>query len=55
MDTHRTNRVHRPHRALNLRPPRRDDLTPATIDLATAKIRRRRILGGLINQYERAA
>jgi len=47
---------HRPHRALNLRPPRRDDITPATTtDLTTAEIRRHRVLGGLINQYERAA
>jgi transposase InsO family protein len=47
---------HRPHRALNLQPPRRADITPAAItDLTTPKIRRRRVLGGLINQYERAA
>jgi len=47
---------HRPHRALNLQPPRRADITPAAItDLTTPKIRRRRVIGGLINQYERAA
>jgi transposase InsO family protein len=43
----------RPHQALNLSPPR----PPATvIDLAEQRrIRRRPILGGLINEYERAA
>jgi transposase InsO family protein len=43
----------RPHRALNLSPPR----PPATvIDLdEQRRIRRRPILGGLINEYERAA
>jgi putative transposase len=47
---------HRPHRARNLRPPSTATSTPAAItDLATAKMRRRRILGGLINQYEQAA
>jgi putative transposase len=47
---------HRPHRALNLRPPGAAENPPATVtDLATAKIRRRRVLGGLISQYERAA
>jgi putative transposase len=47
---------HRPHRALNLRPPDGDEVTPAVIiDLTTARMRRRRVLGGLINEYERAA
>lgn len=43
----------RPHRALNLSPPR----PPATvIDLDEhCRIRRRPILGGLINEYQRAA
>jgi transposase InsO family protein len=45
---------HRPHRARNLRPPDCDDITMTT-DLAAAKIRRRRVLGGLIHEYERAA
>ena len=44
---------HRPDRALNLLPSSSGDLTPAaTTDLTTAKIRRHRVLGGLINQYE---
>jgi transposase len=47
---------HRPHRGRNLRPPDCDDITmAATGDLAAARIRRRRVLGGLINEYERAA
>jgi len=39
-----------------LRPPDSDDITTAVItDLTTAGIRRRRILGELINDYQRAA
>jgi transposase InsO family protein len=46
---------HRPHRARNLRPLDCDDTTAAIIDLTTARVRRRRVLGGLISEYERAA
>jgi len=47
---------HRPHRARNLRPPDHDDSTTAPVaDLAMARIRRRRVLGGLIHEYEQAA
>ena len=47
---------HRPHRARNLRPPDCDDITMATTtDLTAGRIRRRRVLGGLIHEYERAA
>jgi putative transposase len=47
---------HRPHRARNLRPSDHDDSTPALVtDIAAARIRRRKILGGLIHGYERAA
>jgi putative transposase len=47
---------HRPHRARNLRPPDCDDITMATTtDLTAVRIRRRRVLGGLIHEYERAA
>jgi transposase InsO family protein len=47
---------HRPHRALNLRSPGAAGSAPAAVTgLATAKIRRRRVLGGLISEYERAA
>jgi putative transposase len=45
---------HRPHRARNLRPPVCDENVSATITgPATSDIRRRRIPGGLINEYER--
>ncbi len=49
---------HRPHRAQNPhpRPPVAAEILPAVIaDLTTPEIRRRRVLGGLINEYERAA
>ena len=47
---------HRPHRAQNPRPPVAAEITPAVIaDLTTPEIRRGRVLGGLINEYERAA
>ena len=42
----------RPHRSRRLRPPRPDH-PPA--DLSMKRIRRRPLLGGLINEYERAA
>ena len=42
----------RPHRALQLQPPRPDLPAP---DLDCRRIRRRPVLGGLINEYERAA
>ena len=42
----------RPHRALQLRPPRPDHPAP---DLDHQQIRRRSVLGGLISEYERAA
>ncbi|HEY2696833.1 MAG TPA: transposase, partial [Pseudonocardiaceae bacterium] len=42
----------RPHRALQLQPPRSD--RPA-VDLTHERIKRRPVLGGLINEYERAA
>jgi putative transposase len=42
----------RPHRALQLQPPRTDR---SAIDLTHKRIKRRPVLGGLINEYERAA
>jgi putative transposase len=46
---------HRPHRARNLRPPDHDASTTAPVTDLAARIRRRRVLGGLIHEYERAA
>jgi putative transposase len=46
----------RPHRARNLRPPDHDDSSAAPVtDYKTARIQRQRVLGGLINEYQRAA
>jgi putative transposase len=43
---------HRPHRSLEQRPPN----PPAhAVDLATAHVQRRPILGGLIDEYTQAA
>jgi transposase InsO family protein len=42
---------HRPHRALRLLPPNGRDPTPLN---ATAHLRRRDLLGGLIHEYEAA-
>jgi putative transposase len=42
----------RPHRSCELRPPRSDH---PVADLSQKRIKRRPILGGLINEYERAA
>lgn len=42
----------RPHRGRDLNPPRPDH---PVADLSTHRIRRRPVLGGLINEYERAA
>jgi putative transposase len=47
---------HRPHRARNLRAPDSGDVTTAAVTApTTAGIRRRRVLGGLINEYQQAA
>jgi putative transposase len=43
---------HRPHRALQQQPPQP---RPRVVDLDTTRVRRRPILGGLINEYARAA
>jgi hypothetical protein len=44
--------VRRPHRSLRLRPPRPDR---PVADLTKERIKRRPVLGGLLNEYERAA
>ena len=47
---------HRPHRARNLRPSDGEGVVTAPVtDLAVVRIRRRKVLGGLIHEYERAA
>jgi len=42
----------RPHRSRQLRPPRSDH---PVADLSQERIKRRLVLGGLINEYERSA
>ena len=46
---------HRPHQGRGQRPPDRDGLPPPVIDLDTRRVRRRKILGGLVNEYSQAA
>jgi transposase InsO family protein len=43
---------HRPHQSRQQRPPDHDDLLPPRLDLP---VQRRKLLGGLINEYHRAA
>src|SRR5215213_6334735 len=43
---------HRPHRSLGQRPP---EPRPQVASSTTAKVQRRQILGGLINEYSQAA
>ena len=49
-ETHYNGR--RPHRSRQLHPPRPDH---PVADLSQERIKRRTVLGGLINEYERAA
>jgi putative transposase len=42
----------RPHRSRQMRPPRPDH---PVADLSKARIKRQRVLGGLISEYERAS
>jgi putative transposase len=45
----------RPHQSRGQRPPNATDTGPAVVDLASARVRRRKILNGLINEYSQAA
>jgi transposase InsO family protein len=46
---------HRPHQGRHQRPPNATDTGPAGVDLASARIRRTKILNGQINEYSQAA
>jgi putative transposase len=46
---------HRPHRGRGQRPPDRDALPAPVADLGAVRVRRRKVLHGLINEYEQAA
>jgi len=45
----------RPHRALGQLPPAQAHARPPEIDLAEHRVRRKQVLGGLINEYQIAA
>ena len=46
---------HHPHRARNLRPPDVDDIGTVPVTHLAARMRCRKILGGLIHEYGQAA
>ncbi|MFC6015636.1 integrase core domain-containing protein [Plantactinospora solaniradicis] len=46
---------HRPHQARGQRPPERDRLPAMVADLGAVRVRRRKVVHGLINEYEQAA
>jgi hypothetical protein len=46
---------HRPHQSRQQRPPSAADTGPTVVDLASAEVRRRKILNGLISEYSQAA
>lgn len=46
---------HRPHQGRGQRPPAATYTGPTVVDLASARVHRRRILNGLISEYSQAA
>ncbi len=46
---------HRPHQGRGQRPPDRDTLRPPVTDLSAVRVRRRKLVHGLINEYEQIA
>jgi putative transposase len=46
---------HRPHQSRGQHPPTADELPAAVTDLTAVRVRRRKILNGLINEYSQAA
>ncbi|MEV4658753.1 integrase core domain-containing protein [Micromonospora sp. NPDC049301] len=47
---------HRPHQARGQQPPNATDIPPRPVaDLMSARVRRRKILNGLINEYSQVA
>jgi putative transposase len=46
---------HRPHQGRGQLPPGRETSPPPVTDLSTVRMRRRKILNGLINEYSQAA
>jgi transposase InsO family protein len=46
---------HRPHQSRDQRSPHATDTVPAIVGLASARVRRRKILNGLISEYSQAA
>jgi putative transposase len=46
---------HRPHQGRGQCPPYRETLPPSVTELDTRRVRRRKILGGLVNEYSQAA
>jgi hypothetical protein len=46
---------HRPHQGRGQRPPDRDALPPPVTDLSAVRVRRRKLVHGLINEHEQVA
>jgi hypothetical protein len=46
---------HRPHQGRGQRPPDRDTLPAPVTDLDAVRVRRRKVVHGLVNEYEQVA